>query len=304
MSNLSMEVQTTARSNEPSVLLRFAGREDFLDSLATHEARYAARWQAETSLPAALSPATCLRGYCRFCRSEASFELPSLATGVNVNLREELICSGCGLNARVRAGLALLQQETESVPRPAIYITEQATCAYAQLLRRHPYLVGTEFFKGLAGRMRLEIYLARTTGRILSTRFGDVTALPFSDASFDAVVSFDVLEHVPDYQKALREFARVLRPRGCLVLTAPFLPGEYETQDLARLLSDGSIEYLRDPEYHGDPLSHKGVLCFHQFGWDLLDRTRDAGFATAEFLLSWSLNEAELGGCWTMVATR
>ncbi|MCL4503897.1 MAG: class I SAM-dependent methyltransferase [Deltaproteobacteria bacterium] len=39
-------------------------------------------------------------------------------------------------------------------------------------------------------------------------------ALPFEDASFDLVVSSGVLHHTPDYQKAIAECYRVLRPDG------------------------------------------------------------------------------------------
>ena len=46
--------------------------------------------------------------------------------------------------------------------------------------------------------------------------------LPFDDASFDTVVSFQVLEHTPDPEKLLREMARVTRPDGLLILSAPF----------------------------------------------------------------------------------
>jgi SAM-dependent methyltransferase len=49
---------------------------------------------------------------------------------------------------------------------------------------------------------------------------GDITALPFQDASFEAVVSMDVLVHLPPGGEhgALAEFARVLRRRGLLAL--------------------------------------------------------------------------------------
>ena len=55
------------------------------------------------------------------------------------------------------------------------------------------------------------------------TRFlcGDATALPFPEASFDAVTMFDLLEHVPDDGSAAREAWRVLRPGGALLVSSP-----------------------------------------------------------------------------------
>jgi SAM-dependent methyltransferase len=50
----------------------------------------------------------------------------------------------------------------------------------------------------------------------------DITAIPAPDASFDALLCSEVLEHVPDPSKALDEFTRLLRPGGILILTAPF----------------------------------------------------------------------------------
>jgi SAM-dependent methyltransferase len=50
----------------------------------------------------------------------------------------------------------------------------------------------------------------------------DGTRLPFEDRSFDTVVSIQVLEHTPRPQPLLDEIARVLRPDGLLILSAPF----------------------------------------------------------------------------------
>ena len=49
---------------------------------------------------------------------------------------------------------------------------------------------------------------------------GNIAALPFAAASFDAVVSLDVIQHVDRSveTKVFAEFARVLKPDGCLVL--------------------------------------------------------------------------------------
>ena len=43
---------------------------------------------------------------------------------------------------------------------------------------------------------------------------GDAAALPAPDASFDAVVDYGVMHHIPEWPQALQEIARVLRPGG------------------------------------------------------------------------------------------
>ena len=50
----------------------------------------------------------------------------------------------------------------------------------------------------------------------------DITAIPAPDASFDAVLCSEVLEHVPEPTHALDEFVRLLKPGGVVILTAPF----------------------------------------------------------------------------------
>lgn len=50
----------------------------------------------------------------------------------------------------------------------------------------------------------------------------DGKRLPFADGEFDTVLSVQTLEHTPAPQALLREMARVLRPNGVLLLSAPF----------------------------------------------------------------------------------
>lgn len=50
----------------------------------------------------------------------------------------------------------------------------------------------------------------------------DIVSVPEPDASFDAVMCVEVLEHLPDAIPAVREMSRLLKPGGHLVLTAPF----------------------------------------------------------------------------------
>ncbi|MGY2061537.1 class I SAM-dependent methyltransferase, partial [Nocardia gipuzkoensis] len=50
---------------------------------------------------------------------------------------------------------------------------------------------------------------------------GDALALPFDDGEFDVVIASEILEHIPDDERAITELARVLRPGGALAVTVP-----------------------------------------------------------------------------------
>jgi len=52
----------------------------------------------------------------------------------------------------------------------------------------------------------------------------DATNLSFEDNEFDVVLSFDVLHHIPDWDKALSEIVRVLKPTGFYLLNDLTLP--------------------------------------------------------------------------------
>ncbi len=57
----------------------------------------------------------------------------------------------------------------------------------------------------------------------LRLREGSVLSLPFADASFDLIAGYQMLEHVPDPEAALREMLRVVRPGGTISIVSPNL---------------------------------------------------------------------------------
>jgi ubiquinone/menaquinone biosynthesis C-methylase UbiE len=68
------------------------------------------------------------------------------------------------------------------------------------------------------GSNLLERARTRCSGPLI---VGDVGALPFASATFDVVISSEVIEHTQNPYRTIEEMSRVLKPNGCLLLTVP-----------------------------------------------------------------------------------
>lgn len=114
-------------------------------------------------------------------------------------------------------------------------------------------------------------------------RCEDVQRLSYADAAFHLCTSTEVLEHVPSDAAAFAELRRVLRPGGVLLFTVPL--GEQPTTRERARLREGRVEHLLPPSYHGDPLRPDvGILCYRDYGRDIVERLRAAGFDRAAIL--------------------
>jgi ubiquinone/menaquinone biosynthesis C-methylase UbiE len=89
----------------------------------------------------------------------------------------------------------------------------------------------------------------RGLANLVPTR-GDATALPYADASVDAVVLTAVLGEIPDSDAALREIRRVLKPDGRLVVGELF--GDPHFTTAAALERQGTAAGLRFVERSGN----------------------------------------------------
>jgi SAM-dependent methyltransferase len=87
-------------------------------------------------------------------------------------------------------------------------------------------------------------------------REGDLEALPFADASFDAVTAVNSIFYASDIAAAMRELARVVRPGGRVVITAWGPPEQCEA--LADLFS--KVAPLMPPPPPGNSTAHPGAL--------------------------------------------
>lgn len=200
--------------------------------------------------------------------------------------RERVCCPETHFNNRMRATFHLFDVEMSPYPDLNIYVTEQVTPIFKYFEGRFQNIVGSEYLNG-------EVPLGKSNSD--GIRNEDLCALTFKDESFDAVISLDVLEHIPNYIYAFRECARVLKPHGRLMWSVPFIPSSRTNSIRARVVN-GEIQHILAPEYHGNPLSPKGILCFQHFGWEMLDEMRSAGFSDAYAVCYQSIPFGYLGG--------
>jgi len=239
-----------------------------------------------------------VHGFCVICNAESNFVVAracdfSQRPTSNPNWREELECSGCGFNNRTRAALHLAIHEFGMIPSKQIYITEQFGYLYRWLRGNFANIQGSEYLPSTK----------RSWLKRLGISHQDVQKLTFPSGELDFVLSFDVLEHIPNPEAAFQEFARVLKPSGCLILTVPFTLHEYQTTVRAVMQEDGEIEYLLPIETHGNPADTKnGSLCYRHFGWDALEQLRNNGFSEVKAHVYHSSKFGHLGALQLLIS--
>ncbi len=230
----------------------------------------------EQLLSKANSEAFAVDGFCVPCNKTVSFLVDMQsggqrhAHGWTPNWRERLECPLCRMNNRQRLIATLLKQALTDEQGKHVYLMEQVTPIYDWLsttFENHK-IIGSEYLgHEYAG------------GAVVKgIRHEDVENLSFADGQLDLIVSNDVFEHVPNPDKAFAECARVLKAGGVMLATIPF-HSEHDKSVVRARLCNGQLEHILPPAFHGNPVSADGSLVFTDFGWDLLDAMKEAGFS-------------------------
>ncbi|MEM2001671.1 MAG: methyltransferase domain-containing protein [Thermofilaceae archaeon] len=221
-------------------------------------------------------------GYCPVCGRFTFF----WAWGTN--LRETGVCAVCRSKNRQRqlayvlcrtlsgqVGFTLHSlSDLHRLSSLSIYNTEASGSLHAALSRLSGYVASEYFGPGyLPGEM------------VNGVRHEDLTALSFPDASFDIVLSSDVLEHVSNPYQAHREIWRVLRPGGRHIFTVPFHQTRYLDEVLAEPGEGGTPRVVKKALYHDDPLRPEGALVYTIFSLEMLIQLAHIGFRTLMYRL-------------------
>jgi ubiquinone/menaquinone biosynthesis C-methylase UbiE len=121
----------------------------------------------------------------------------------------------CGAVWRSSSAAIARELRAQRLGRDILEIGAGSGSVAQQLLSRNPGLVWTA--------IDIDLHMTQAAATRLrefcnaSTKTADATALPFPDDSFDSVVSCLMLHHIIDWEKAVAEVARVLRPGGTFV---------------------------------------------------------------------------------------
>ena len=117
-----------------------------------------------------------------------------------------------------------------------------------------------------------QYYRGQPNGKIINGfRNEDLENQTFKDESFDIVITQDVMEHIYEPEKAFMEIARTLKKGGACIFNVPIINKHKETEIWATKGKGGKPEFLKNPEYHKNPVDLEGSPVTMHRGFDIVD---------------------------------
>lgn len=195
------------------------------------------------------------RGYCVICEQETTFIIH------DPWLRDYYKCKRCDTIPRNRALVNALNRFSPDWRKKILHESSPGGAVSKFLKKNCPEYSSSHYYDDVPrGEYKGE------------HRSEDLCRLTFPDQSFDLFITSDVFEHVFDPEKAFAEIARVLKPGGMHIFTMPWYPQYAKSIPRAKLNAGGTIEYLLEAVYHGNPIGKgKGSLVTTDWGLDFSD---------------------------------
>jgi hypothetical protein len=194
-------------------------------------------------------------GYCPICEERTVF------VERDEWLRDFYFCLRCASIPRWRALIYALETHFPNWRALKLHESSPGGASSAKLKAECSNYVASHFFKGTAAGETVNGF-----------RCENLERQTFADEEFDLVITQDVFEHVLDPARAFAEVARTLKQGGAHVFTVPWY---HWKETLTRAVDRaGVIEYLEEPDYHGNPIDPNGSLVVTEWGAELCDFIR------------------------------
>jgi demethylmenaquinone methyltransferase/2-methoxy-6-polyprenyl-1,4-benzoquinol methylase len=149
----------------------------------------------------------------------------------------------------------------------------------------HPEkIVGVDISAGMLEVGRKKIALKKLQ-YIIELLLADSAALPFADASFDAVTVAFGVRNFENLEKGLKEMYRVLRPGGCLIILEFSQPQHFAVKQLYRLYSRKimpAVGHLLSKQKAAYEYLPESVASF-PFGERMTEIIRSQGFSNTKY---------------------
>lgn len=207
-------------------------------------------------------------GYCTICEQETVFVIH------DPWLRDNYRCSKCDTIPRNRALMNVINIYAKNWKELSVHESSPGG-KFSELVKKHCKDYSSSHYYP-------DIPRGQYKGE---HRSEDLSALTFPGDQFDLFITSDVFEHVFEPAKAFAEISRVLKPGGLHIFTMPWIPGHKKSTQRAKLHEDGTIEYFKEAEYHGNPIDSKGSLVTFDWGLDFVDFIyKSSGMTTTIYL--------------------
>lgn len=155
------------------------------------------------------------------------------------------------------------------------------SCSHSFRLANRGYNVcAVDFSEPVVERAKTKVSQAGLDGTV-EVRREDILAMSFDDQTFDHVMCWGVLMHIPDYMQAIYELDRVLKPGGTLVFSEcnAFSLHSITMRSLKRILGKRKKTRWSPAGYETWEKTDAGELMTRQanIGW-MQDELRDRGY--------------------------
>lgn len=200
------------------------------------------------------------KGHCPCCDKDVVFRAR------NSWLRDSFLCTNCTSIPRERAIMLIIEKVVPEWKSLKIHESSPGNKGASLKLKENcKGYIASQYFPG-------EVF-GTNVGEF---RNEDLENQTFGDESFDLVVTQDVMEHVYDPAKAFKEIARSLKKGGHYIFTTPLVNKFCPTEIWAKKGEGGKPIFLKEPEYHGNPVDPEGSPVTMHWGYDIVDFIKSA----------------------------